>query len=210
MSEAFLPWLDKLQKLYNGSDGRDISDTDESQEWINKLRNRITQRKYNEKLNKDLYKLVSAASVNNLASNMLSEGYHCFACKACDKPHICTIWFSFHSALHIFSRSALFATDSSNAAFSYFADFSSSSFMANNMLAQQLDPPNAGVKKIFLRKLNSWNSINYKTGNLMKVKILLTRLENFLTREQQMIGLMKMECALCWLLRKETAQNVHN
>ena len=97
MSEAFLPWLDKLQKLYNGSDGRDISDTDESQEWINKLRNRITQRKYNEKLNKDLYKLVSAASVNNLASNMLSEGYHSFiACEAChdmshaacDKPHI--------------------------------------------------------------------------------------------------------------------------
>ena len=44
----------------------------------------------------------------------------------------------------------------------------------------------------------------------MKVKILLTRLENFLTRVQQMIGLMKMECVLCWLLRKETAQNVHN
>ena len=82
MSEAFLPWLDKLRKLYNGSDGRDISDTDESQEWINKLRNRITQRKYNEKLNKDLYKLVSAASVNNLASNMLSEGYHCFCLRS--------------------------------------------------------------------------------------------------------------------------------
>ena len=77
MSEAFLPWLDKLQKLYNGSDGRDISDTDESQEWINKLRNRITQKKCNEKLNKELYKHVSSASasVTNLASNTLSYGY---------------------------------------------------------------------------------------------------------------------------------------
>ena len=64
--------------------------------------------------------------------------------------HICTIWFSFDSALHIFLRSALFATDSSSAAFSYFADFSLSSFTANNMFAQQLDPQMVELKKYFL------------------------------------------------------------
>lgn len=81
MNEAFLPWLNKLQKLYKGNDGRDISDTDENQEWIKKLKDRISQKKSNEKLNKKLYDYVSSgrplgertsAYVDNLASNTLS------------------------------------------------------------------------------------------------------------------------------------------
>ena len=78
MTEAFLPWLDKLQKLYKSRtyDGRDDSYTDSKgdQEWIQKTKERIEQKKSYEKLNKDLYKCVSAVSVNNLASNKLRFG----------------------------------------------------------------------------------------------------------------------------------------
>ena len=80
MTEAFLPWLDKLQKLYKlrGYDGRDFADTDGKgdQEWIQKTKERIEQKKSYEKLNKELYKCVSSVSVNNLASNKLRLGYH--------------------------------------------------------------------------------------------------------------------------------------
>ena len=45
MTEAFLPWLDKLQKLYKSRtyDGRDDSYTDSKgdQEWIQKTKERI-------------------------------------------------------------------------------------------------------------------------------------------------------------------------
>ena len=64
MTEAFLPWLDKLQKLYKSRtyDGRDDSYTDSKgdQEWIQKTKERIEQKKSYEKLNKELYKCVSA------------------------------------------------------------------------------------------------------------------------------------------------------
>ena len=57
MTEAFLPWLDKLQKLYKsrGIYGRDDSYTDGKgdQEWIQKTKERIEQKKSYEKHNKE-------------------------------------------------------------------------------------------------------------------------------------------------------------
>ena len=67
MTETFLPWLDKLEKL--DMDG--LGD----QEWIQKTKKRIEQKESYSELNKGLYECVSSVSVNNLASNKLRLGY---------------------------------------------------------------------------------------------------------------------------------------